>query len=180
MTVFQALVLGLIQGLSEFLPISSSAHLTLAPWLFHWEDPGLAFDVALHFGTLLAVLWYFRAEWIALVGAAGRIVATSAHRNSGGAPGRLPDCRHDPGRHRRARAREVRRIRVPRSASDRRRADRDGDRALGGGQVREARSCDRRHDVWRCAGDRSRADVRDHSGRVAIGLDDHGRSRDCG
>jgi undecaprenyl-diphosphatase len=73
-TAFQALVLGLIQGLSEFLPISSSAHLTLAPWLFHWRDPGLAFDVALHFGTLVAVLWYFRAEWAALAGAALRIV----------------------------------------------------------------------------------------------------------
>ena len=75
MTVLQALVLGVLQGLSEFLPISSSAHLTLAPWLFHWRDPGLAFDVALHFGTLIAVLWYFRTEWAALVGAAGRIVA---------------------------------------------------------------------------------------------------------
>jgi undecaprenyl-diphosphatase len=75
MTIFQALVLGIIQGLSEFLPISSSAHLTLAPWLFHWRDPGLAFDVALHFGTLLAVLWYFRAQWAALIGAAVSIVA---------------------------------------------------------------------------------------------------------
>lgn len=74
MTVFQALVLGLIQGLSEFLPISSSAHLALAPWLLHWPDPGLAFDVALHFGTLVAVLWYFRAEWIKLIGAAVNIV----------------------------------------------------------------------------------------------------------
>jgi len=69
MTVFQALVLGILQGLAEFLPISSSAHLALAPWLFHWPDPGLGFDVALHFGTLLAVLWYFRSEWAALIGA---------------------------------------------------------------------------------------------------------------
>ena len=76
MTPLQALVLGIIQGLSEFLPISSSAHLTLAPWLFGWEDPGLAFDVALHFGTLIAVLWYFRAEWAALVRAAWQIIAT--------------------------------------------------------------------------------------------------------
>lgn len=75
MTVFQALVLGLLQGLAEFLPISSSAHLTLAPWLFHWNDPGLAFDVALHFGTLIAVLWYFRAEWLSLLRAALRIIA---------------------------------------------------------------------------------------------------------
>jgi undecaprenyl-diphosphatase len=76
MTPLQAVALGIIQGLSEFLPISSSAHLTLAPWLFGWEDPGLAFDVALHFGTLLAVLWYFRMEWLALVKAAFGIVTT--------------------------------------------------------------------------------------------------------
>lgn len=74
MTVFQALVLGIIQGLSEFLPISSSAHLALAPRILHWPDPGLAFDVALHFGTLVAVLWYFWAEWIALLIAAKDIV----------------------------------------------------------------------------------------------------------
>jgi undecaprenyl-diphosphatase len=73
-TVFQALILGIIQGLSEFLPISSSAHLLLAPWILHWPDPGLAFDVALHFGTLVAVLWYFWAEWIALLMAAKDII----------------------------------------------------------------------------------------------------------
>jgi undecaprenyl-diphosphatase len=76
MTPLQAIALGIIQGLSEFLPISSSAHLTLAPWLFGWEDPGLAFDVALHFGTLLAVLWYFRMEWLALIKAAFGIITT--------------------------------------------------------------------------------------------------------
>ncbi|HEV7595542.1 MAG TPA: undecaprenyl-diphosphate phosphatase [Gemmatimonadaceae bacterium] len=76
MTPFQATVLGIIQGLSEFLPISSSAHLTLVPWLLGWEDPGLAFDVALHFGTLLAVLWYFRMEWLALIRAAFGIITT--------------------------------------------------------------------------------------------------------
>ena len=66
MTVFQALVLGVVQGLGEFLPISSSAHLVLTPWVFGWPDPGLAFDVALHVGTLVAVLWYFRTEWVKL------------------------------------------------------------------------------------------------------------------
>src|SRR3954467_7780581 len=76
MTPLQAIALGIIQGLSEFLPISSSAHLTLAPWLLGWEDPGLAFDVALHFGTLLAVLWYFRMEWFALIKAAIGILTT--------------------------------------------------------------------------------------------------------
>ena len=76
MTPLQAIFLGIIQGLSEFLPISSSAHLTLAPWLLGWEDPGLAFDVALHLGTLIAVLWYFRMEWLALIKAAFGIVTT--------------------------------------------------------------------------------------------------------
>ena len=76
MTPFQAIFLGIIQGLSEFLPISSSAHLALAPWLLGWEDPGLAFDVALHFGTLLAVLWYFRMEWLTLIRAAFGIITT--------------------------------------------------------------------------------------------------------
>lgn len=74
MTIFQSLVLGLIQGLTEFLPVSSSAHLSLAPYLLGWQDPGLAFDVALHFGTLIAVLWFFRKEWAKLIGAAVSII----------------------------------------------------------------------------------------------------------
>jgi len=55
MTLFQAFVLGILQGLAEFLPVSSSAHLALAPWIFGWPEPGLSFDVALHLGTLVAV-----------------------------------------------------------------------------------------------------------------------------
>jgi len=74
LSVWQAIVLGLVQGLAEFLPISSSAHLSLAPWLLGWPAPGLAFDVALHLGTLAAVLWYFRREWVALSNAGWRIV----------------------------------------------------------------------------------------------------------
>lgn len=62
MPIFQAIILGFIQGLGEFLPISSSAHLILAPFFFHWPDQGLAFDVALHWGTLLAVVLYFRKD----------------------------------------------------------------------------------------------------------------------
>ncbi len=76
MTVFQAIVLGIIQGLAEFLPISSSAHLSLAPLLFGWPAPGLAFDVSLHVGTLFALAWYFRQEWINLARAAWSIVRT--------------------------------------------------------------------------------------------------------
>lgn len=66
MTIFQALVYGIVQGVGEFLPISSSAHLILVPWLFGWNDPGIAFDVALHLGTLLAVIIFFWRDWIIL------------------------------------------------------------------------------------------------------------------
>ncbi|MBP7332856.1 MAG: Undecaprenyl-diphosphatase [Firmicutes bacterium ADurb.Bin373] len=66
MTVLQALVLGVIQGLGEFLPISSSAHLVLTPWVFGWDDPGLVFDVALHMGTLFAVVAFFWRDWVEL------------------------------------------------------------------------------------------------------------------
>ena len=64
---FEAIVLGAVQGLAEFLPISSSAHLVLVPWLFRWNDPGLVFDVALHLGTLLALLIYYWRDWVAMV-----------------------------------------------------------------------------------------------------------------
>jgi undecaprenyl-diphosphatase len=60
-------VLGLVQGLGEFLPISSSAHLVLVPWIFGWADPGLTFDVALHIGTLVAVVLYFWRDWWQLI-----------------------------------------------------------------------------------------------------------------
>lgn len=63
----QAVVLGLAQGLGEFLPISSSAHLVLLPWLFRWADPGLTFDIALHLGTLVAVVLYFWRDWWELI-----------------------------------------------------------------------------------------------------------------
>ena len=69
MPVWQALVYGVVQGLAEFLPISSSAHLALLPWVFGWEDPGLAFDVALHWGTLAGVLAIFWKDWIRLIAA---------------------------------------------------------------------------------------------------------------
>ncbi|MEW5761736.1 MAG: undecaprenyl-diphosphatase UppP [Bacillota bacterium] len=67
MEILQAAVLGLVQGLGEFLPISSSAHLVLVPWFFMWNDPGLAFDVALHAGTLIGVVAYFWRDWLVLL-----------------------------------------------------------------------------------------------------------------
>jgi undecaprenyl-diphosphatase len=74
MPITQAIVLGVVQGLAEFLPISSSAHLILVPWLFGWEDPGLAFDVALHWGTLVAVLVVFWRDWIRLIRAGAQSI----------------------------------------------------------------------------------------------------------
>jgi undecaprenyl-diphosphatase len=67
MPLFQAIILALVQALTEFLPVSSTAHLILFPWLLHWPDPGEAFDVALHAGTLLAVALYFFKDWLTLI-----------------------------------------------------------------------------------------------------------------
>jgi undecaprenyl-diphosphatase len=66
MHLWQVIVMAAIQGLTEFLPVSSTAHLILFPWLFGEPDGGLAFDVALHVGTLLAVLFFFLREWVQL------------------------------------------------------------------------------------------------------------------
>src|SRR5262245_28456561 len=72
MGVLQALVLGAVQGLGEFLPISSSGHLIVVPWLLGWPVQSLSFDVALHLGTLAAVLYAFLPDWLKLVGSALR------------------------------------------------------------------------------------------------------------
>lgn len=72
MSYWQATLLGLFQGLTEFLPVSSSAHLALAPWLFGFKDPGLTYDLALHVGTLAAAIAAFGARWLALLGDAAR------------------------------------------------------------------------------------------------------------
>lgn len=66
MPVYQAIILALVQAVTEFLPVSSTAHLALFPWFFGWHDPGLAFDVALHAGTLAALLLYFFKDWLTL------------------------------------------------------------------------------------------------------------------
>ena len=67
MSIAQAIILGIVQGVTELLPISSSAHLNLFPWLFGWGELTPSFDVALHIGTLLAILIFFYKDWISLI-----------------------------------------------------------------------------------------------------------------
>jgi undecaprenyl-diphosphatase len=84
MIIIQAIILGVIQGLTEFMPISSSAHLIIVPWLFKWMDPALtslSFDVALHLGTLVAVLAFFFSDWVRLICAG---IASLVERKIGG------------------------------------------------------------------------------------------------
>ncbi len=90
MPIYQAVVLAIVQGLAEFLPISSTAHLILFPWLLGWKDPGLTFDIALHAGTLVAVLGYFWRYWIEMLklvlgmgGAASGAAAVNATGKAG-------------------------------------------------------------------------------------------------
>ena len=78
MNIIQALILGIVQGVTEFIPISSSGHLVLVPWLLDWPEPGLVFDTIVHWGTLLAVLAVFRRDIVALARAwVGSIVERS-------------------------------------------------------------------------------------------------------
>ncbi|MGB8213085.1 MAG: undecaprenyl-diphosphatase UppP [Anaerolineales bacterium] len=88
MTILQAIILGIVQGLTEFIPISSSAHLIIVPWLFGWNDPALtslSFDVALHLGTLIALIWFFASDWVRLIRAG---VASLLERKIGADPDR--------------------------------------------------------------------------------------------
>src|SRR5215475_13743923 len=70
MPLVEVIILGIVQGLTEFLPVSSTAHLAIVPRLFGWPDPGLSYDIALHVGTLAAVLLYFYKDWIQIIGQA--------------------------------------------------------------------------------------------------------------
>lgn len=64
MHIIQAIILGIVQGLTEFIPVSSSGHLLFIEKLFGWDTTNVAFDIAVHWGTLLALLWYFRKDWM--------------------------------------------------------------------------------------------------------------------
>ena len=80
----QALIMGLVQGLTEFIPVSSSGHLVLVPWLFGWKDPfisSVAFTVILHMGTLLALLAYFWRDWMTLIPAGLAAIRDRSFKN---------------------------------------------------------------------------------------------------
>jgi len=68
--VIQSMIIGGVQGISEFLPISSSGHLVLIPYVFTWDYQGLSFDIALHFGTMIAIIAYFWRDWLSIISAA--------------------------------------------------------------------------------------------------------------
>jgi len=88
LSILEAIILGIFQGLTEFIPVSSSAHLIVLPWFFGWDDlavNSLAFDVALHLGTLVAVLWFFSADWLRLIRAG---IASLIERKIGADPDR--------------------------------------------------------------------------------------------
>jgi undecaprenyl-diphosphatase len=75
LTTLQIIILAIVQGITEFLPISSSGHLVLVPYLFDWTDQGLAFDVAVHFGSLVAVCVYFRKDIVGLLGGGVQVMS---------------------------------------------------------------------------------------------------------
>lgn len=83
MSLIRALILGVLQGATEFLPVSSSGHLVLVPWLLGWPAPGLAFDTLVHWGTAFAVLGYFWRDWLGLLQAGRQAVRTRSLQSPG-------------------------------------------------------------------------------------------------
>ena len=81
--IIHALILGIVQGLTEFLPVSSSAHLNIFPWIFGWDKISESFDVALHLGTLLAIVLFFYKDWIKLIVGGYNQVIKKKHTTEG-------------------------------------------------------------------------------------------------
>ena len=105
MDAFQAIVLGIVQGLTEFLPVSSTGHLRIVPAFLGWEDPGAAFTAVTQLGTMAAVLLYFREDlWRIATHLAAQPARPGAARDAGRADGLVHRPRHDPDRDRRPRS----------------------------------------------------------------------------
>ncbi len=134
MNRLEAFVLGVVQGLGEFLPISSSGHLIVVPWLLGWPPHGLAFDVALHLGTLVAVAAAFAPDWGRMLTAGVRGLARGRPFADGGEPPPLaPRPGLDTGRPRGPAPRPLGGDRVPIARPRGRDHDPPGDRPLVGG-----------------------------------------------
>ena len=139
MPLLQVIVLAVVQGLTEFLPISSTAHLYLTSWLFGWQLEGLDFDIALHIGTLLAVLLYFARDWVQIIAQGFGILMNGDE-----------ELKHNhmllwllaigthPGGHRRPGLQEAGGDHLAQSVRDRRDADRRGRADVPGGERRAA------------------------------------------
>ncbi len=81
--ILKSIFLGIVQGLTEFLPVSSSGHLNIMPWLFKWDNISESFDLALHAGTLLAILIYFYKDWLGLIGGGVKLVVKKEKTTEG-------------------------------------------------------------------------------------------------
>ncbi len=120
MNAIQAIVLGVVQGLTEFLPISSSGHLRIVPALFGWDDPGAAFTAVIQLGTMAAVLLYFRADLWRIATAWLQLAARPLDAGRPRRPdGLVHHPRHDPDRRPRARVQGPDRDEVPQPRADR-------------------------------------------------------------
>ena len=176
MNTLEAIVLGLVQGLTEFLPISSSGHLRIVPALLGWEDPGAGFTAVIQLGTMAAVLIYFRAD---LLAHRPRLAERAADADPAGQPGGearlVHPARHDPDRDLRLHLQGSDRVRRPQPLPDRLGADRlllrDAAAERVGSHRRELTEMNGRDGLFIGAGPGARADPR----RLALGGDDLGR-----
>ncbi len=152
MTSLEAILLGVVQGLTEFLPISSSGHLRIVPALLGWEDPGAGFTAVIQLGTMAAVLIYFRADLLPIATAFLRELRVPSPAQPRGEPGLVHHPRHDPDRDLRLHLQRPDRVGRPQPLPDRLGADpllvRDAARRAAGDKRRSIDDLDGRDGLW--------------------------------